>query len=700
MILLPAAFAALALVAQDTVYSTPALRDFIARAAVANADVPAEFNRFRVHVESELDFVVRRPDGVETVFYAEQGLREFDWQRDGPQRLTLLSTRQHAARPQMTVGAGGSAVWRIWMMPVLYGERLSMRAPLPERLRRRPDDLDIDDQPLTTLHPLAALREEVYRYSGGDTLVTIRVNNRDVPIARVFVEPRTAPRDTSTRVFWGHIDFDADRHEIVRMTGRLMIIPTPASDFSVDAFGPFAHATFIDLENAEFSGRVWLPATQRFEVQFGAPAFTQSRALLRIVSTYGDYAFNDDTAARRPGDWSAPIGQLTAVAHSDDFQMVAPDAWRSFGLPRAEFSVRTFGEFFRYNRVEGAYTGMGGQVRFRDFSPAAFPDLTLGAAAGYAWSERTVRGRVSADWRYGTWEPSVEIARSLDVTNDFRDPFANGGGFTALIGSADDYDYVDRRSATFAAQRWSANRRAVFRLDAGAAEDRYVGANVSKSPILAGDSGFRPNRGVDEGRYTRAAASVTLNPRVHGLSVATGFGAHARYEVGRGDLAWQRVDVRLAAYTRFGPFVASAKVEGGAVVGDNVPAQQLFEIGGSQHLPGYDYKEFAGDRAAIGRAKLQYYFGIWRRPIDLDRFQLPAPDPALYTSVQSGWTGTRESGTLAAMARFRPDESPILTTGGALTTVAFGLEMFGGYLRFGVARAVDRHEAWRTFPWR
>jgi hypothetical protein len=205
---------------------------------------------------------------------------------------------------------------------------------------------------------------------------------------------------------------------------------------------------------------------------------------------------------------------------------------------------------------------------------------------------------------------------------------------------------------------------------------------------------------VDDGRYTRAAASLTLNPRLHGLGVATGVGAHARYEVANGDIAWQRVEGRIAAYRHLGPFVASAKVEGGAVFGDGIPAQQIFEIGGSQQLPGYRYKEFAGDRAAVGRAKLQYYFGIWRTPIDLDRFQLPAPDPALYASVQSGWTDARETGTVAAMARLRPDESPILATGGALTTVAFGLEMFGGYLRFGVARAVDRRESWRTFPWR
>jgi hypothetical protein len=445
---------------------------------------------------------------------------------------------------------------------------------------------------------------------------------------------------------------------------------------------------------------VWLPATQRFEFQLGVPIFTQSRALLRMVSTYGDYAFNGDTTVRPPSDWSAPIGELTAITHSDDFMAVAPDSWQPFGLPRAEFGGRTFGEFFRYNRVEGAFTGVAGRVRFRDLAPTGYPDLALSAAAGYAWSEQTVRGRVTADWRNGTWRQRVEVARSLDVTNDFREPFANGGGLGALFGSRDEYDYVDRRSATFSADHWSTNRMVWLRFDGGAGDDRNATVHVAKSPFFAGDSGFRPNRGVDEGRYARAAASLTLNPRVHGVGVASGFGAHARFETARGDLAWQRVEVRFAGFSRLGPFVASAKVEAGAAFGESVPTQQLFELGGSQHLPGYEYKEFAGDRAAIARAKLQYYLGVWRTPIEFGQYRLPAPDPALYTSVQSGWTGARRPGTRDAMARLRPDEAPIITTDGVLTTVAAGVEFFGGGIRIGIARAVDRRDAWSSFPWR
>jgi hypothetical protein len=52
------------------------------------------------------------------------------------------------------------------------------------------------------------------------------------------------------------------------------------------------------------------------------------------------------------------------------------------------------------------------------------------------------------------------------------------------------------------------------------------------------------------------------------------------------------------------------------------------------------------------------------------------------------------------MARLRPDEAPIITTDGVLTTVAAGVEFFGGGIRIGIARAVDRRDAWSSFPWR
>jgi hypothetical protein len=43
--------------------------------------------------------------------------------------------------------------------------------------------------------------------------------------------------------------------------------------------------------------------------------------------------------------------------------------------------------------------------------------------------------------------------RSLASTNDFAPPFADDPGLGALFSSLDNFDYIDRRSATFSVAR-------------------------------------------------------------------------------------------------------------------------------------------------------------------------------------------------------------------------------------------------------
>jgi hypothetical protein len=65
--------------------------------------------------------------------------------------------------------------------------------------------------------------------------------------------------------------------------------------------------------------------------------------------------------------------------------------------------------------------------------------------------------------------------------------------------------------------------------------------------------------------------------------------------------------------------------------------QQVFEIGGNQNLPGYDYKAFAGDRAWIARVTAQYGLPYLRAPFPLIAgFVIPAIAPELDLGVQTG----------------------------------------------------------------
>ena len=64
------------------------------------------------------------------------------------------------------------------------------------------------------------------------------------------------------------------------------------------------------------------------------------------------------------------------------------------------------------------------------------------------------------------------------------------------------------------------------------------------------------------------------------------------------------------------------------MLGRDPPPQKLFELGGNEALPGYRYKEFAGDRAALFRTFASYRFDIWRRPVQIWRnLMLPGLSP-------------------------------------------------------------------------
>ena len=133
-----------------------------------------------------------------------------------------------------------------------------------------------------------------------------------------------------------------------------------------------------------------------------------------------------------------------------------------------------------------------------------------------------------------------------------------------MVGSNDDFDYVDRRVALVSVTRvlGSINRGFVM-AQLGDGDDRAERARLTHGIILGGT--FRPNRGVTEGDYTLGVIDAELNPDVTGESMDPGIGAATHYEIGRGDLAWQRAQVSLFGRKYWGPIALSVDAEGGAV---------------------------------------------------------------------------------------------------------------------------------------
>ena len=183
-------------------------------------------------------------------------------------------------------------------------------------------------------------------------------------------------------------------------------------------------------------------------------------------------------------------------------------------------------------------------------------------------------------------------------------------------------------------------------------------------------------------------------------------GASLEYLRADGGLNFQRVELTVNARVNPGRWTFATRLDAGAVLG-NVPPQQLFELGRDQNLPGYDYKEFAGDQAVVLRGLAMIRSDLFKAPIHLSgRLWLPAPAPALAVSLQSGWTGASNDIARAAILRLGARNltdpgSLALTmpastiTGNARTSVAAGIRFFGGSVGLMMARPLDHTAPWK-----
>lgn len=709
--------------AGDSIYASASVRALVSEAARLNRRVPETLAGYRASAESEMAIIARRSEGHEGVVSIEQTRNEVRWARPGAYEQHVVGYRAESMGLQFS---SLSYFRQAWTVPVLYGNRLTLLFGRDTTRQgrggsRRP-------QRLVAVHPLADDRDRFYRFSGGDTLVRLRVDGREIPIVRIVAEPRGEVPE-GVIAFQGELDLDASRHVLVRMRGQFVRHrPPPSLAGRLAALGRVEVVAYLELENGEVAGRYWLPTYQRFEAQLGVTAATASRSVFRIITRFRDHRVVESSLAEaadtlvaqpfaltyatpdslaRDAGWRTAIGDATGSVHSDDFNDIGPDAWRPTGRPLLVWRVQRVMDAVHFNRVEGLYTGYGAEWRLRD----AVPGLVVRGNAGWAWRESTLRGRVGGDWVRGANTYIVRAGRTLDITNDFRQVF-DSGSIVGPLFTSDNYDYVDRRLAALGYWRQlGKGRTAILRLETGPASDRMVRRRVSHG-LFTGDSAFRENRGVREGNYWRSWGSLEWHPDVSAEFVRSGVGGRVSAEVARGSLRYARLEGRLTARKSAGRWTVAARSDVGTVLGSSPPPQQLFELGRSQHLPGYRYKEFAGTEAAQARALLMYRLGVMQSPIRVRRWYFPPIAPALAAGVQSGWTQVRGAGGWAAMRELGwsgegpapssagdtggspTTRSPSRTTGGVRTSVTLGMRFFGGAVGAGFARAVDRGSKW------
>ncbi|HJQ20516.1 MAG TPA: hypothetical protein VJ867_09230 [Gemmatimonadaceae bacterium] len=715
----------LSLQAADSNYATQALRDFVARASVQNRAAPQSLLGYHANVESELALILRDSLGRETVGQIEQTAATASWDRSGLYELHVQGYRSQSA------GAPYSALTfaRMYTVPTLFGNRLFLgindgaawsRSDSAAWKKRWKEDSLARRPSLHAVHPLAADRDRYYRFTGGDTVATLYSHDRLIRIVRIHVEP--IRRAGSNYIgYTGELDFDADRYQLVRMRGRILSVSTRKTPLVARVTGADAVA-YVEYENAEINGKYWLPAMQRSEFQAQMGALGDVRPVFRLISRFRSYDIHDtvvtlsdlnsgtavplapptrarmtfassDSVSRYDG-WTDNLGTSTAQVTAEDFNDLAPDMWKPSGRPRVDYWPRRLDDVVRFNRVEGLYTGVAGTLRFRD----AAPGLRASGNIGWAWSENTARGAAALTLERGKWITSVRGERVLATTNDFLDTFQSGRSIFPLFGGHDDADYVDRWIGATTATRIIGNvDRATLTGEMALVQDRAAVRHLDSSPL--GGRPYLDNRLSWPGTYARATTTLEYHPRVSGESLSPGIGARVTLEAAQGDLTWQRTEARLAAREYWHGLVFASNGQAGAILGANPPPQAMYEIGGSDQLPGYGYKEFGGDRAAIGSGLIAYHLPVLRKPFTLGMLVVPGISPGVGAGIHGAWTEISSAAARRAILALSGDGVTPLSrpTDGVRATADVRFTLLSGAIGFGLARAIDHPDGWSPF---
>lgn len=644
----------------DTTCSTAALCELVARAAEVNR-VPGRLATYTARVELEAGIISVKEAFVDGPTAIQQVATDVRWERNGP-------FMQHAvgARSRYSLVPLSRIRYLLlgWIAPLTYGERFPIFGRQGASDVSDPVPNDVDPALIYAVHPLASDRADFYRYVSADTLTLMFPDSVSRSVIRIRVTLARLPTERHLLVD-GFIDLDAVTLQTAAIRSQLVSTGEPYRAQRMLGAVTIPSPYFLELINTPDSSGTWLPATQRYEWQGLPEGIEGARPALRITGRFlhrttttlepgAPGTFDDKPhfelsgvsrdSLSRFNAYDEPLGHETVHFHASDFADLGSQQPLLSGKSRFIFFKAIKDEdIVRFNRVEGIYTGVPVTYIPGDKLPTAF----VHANAGVAWWTGNVMydGAVGRD--NGSTLLELKGGRFLSVTNKFRTQFDNF--MLGALFARDNWDYVDRYNLMLRAmQRLSANRGSRLQLEAGWTQDRPLERVMLTSPFVGY---LRPNRGIYNGSYFRTVATLDINPDISPQFVRQGWGFQVMYDGGFGDLNYSRIQARAVARKDFSRAFIGAVVEAGTTLGDSIPPQQLFEVGGAVGLPGYEYKQFAGNKGILARVRLTLPIPLFTLSGGAINRALSVPRslPSISFGYQGAWTSISNPGTQAAV---------------------------------------------------
>ncbi len=283
--------------------------------------------------------------------------------------------------------------------------------------------------------------------------------------------------------------------------------------------------------------------------------------------------------------------------------------------------------WFRYNKTDGLFTGLGGQYFFNE-------DFWISARAGYAFSLKKPRYQIGVEKIIPAREDDYYVKLDyyrLTFSGDYPVIPDWQNSLASAIARLDYYDHYDKHGAGAV---FGKNWRGTFETEIIALYDRYSSLETETQKSLFrwggektdGKRQFAPNPPVKPGNDVFTGLRLDYDPRPSPMAFLNAWLVRAEYDNSkwlhklsgsdfryhRASLSVQRLQ-RMFTRQKLTLSLSAKSFEGPSVfysekAGAELPREQfLYDLGGLNTLRGYRYKEFSnGNRMILG--KMDYYF--------------------------------------------------------------------------------------------
>ncbi|UCG76988.1 MAG: hypothetical protein JSV95_06830 [Gemmatimonadota bacterium] len=613
--------------------------------------------------------------------FSDSSLRSFEADAEG--FVYLLAEIEGEER---LVRADQVALHILWQAPdrvvqTIVGRRFDQR--LPSSVRYHLDHLGITvdnfgssirigegDEVAGVRHPVWRGANRHYEYRLSDS-TEIRFGRGRARVYEIEVRPLRFERPGVIGRLW----IDRDTWAIARMSFTF----TPVSYRD-----PRLAGLDVDVENALWDGRYWLPIRQVVEVRRSSTwlSFPIS-ATIRTDHRIGAYRINQELAAPvSPGqtitavgpellaryeNWEAELldGPIdpgdTAAIDMEEVRAKAREIAGRRVVPTGRFKLWLQGvsSLLRGRRAEGVLVGAGGE--------SILPFGAARAWVGYPFGRQEVELLAEIDVDVGSDRLRIEGYRHR--LSDVGPVQAASGVVSSLSLAVDGEDFVD---SFF---RDGVRASLLFPLLQGTGSISAAWESQTSATLSIGAEDARPVRPIRDGDLWSLTAS--LRPRLPDLLGARSTGI-LDAEAGildpedegefQGYVRWM-FGVELNRRRPDSPWAWEAEIALALAAG-TLPPQRLVLLGGRQTVPGYEFRRWGGDQAwlaeILGSRQL---LGRW---LNLRAF------------ASVGWVGVTTVSEEAANA------FSALPSDGLRPSLGAGVGLLNDVLRVDVARGLDR----------